>query len=143
MSDRVWSSEERRVALERVSAEISARASKMREQRHGIAVEACEEFQAMQVAIELQCRLTDLKQTFEASERLRTHEYMAFGWAGGPKECDHGIAAGIHCRKCDQKMVDGAMPQKVFISPAEARHIESRQLHRSEIAQVLAIKEPL
>jgi hypothetical protein len=143
MSDRVWSSEERRVALEQVSAEISARAVKMREERHEIALEACEEFQAMQVAIELQCQLTDLKQRFEASERLRTHEYMAWGWAAGPKECDHGITVGIHCRECDQKMVDAVMPQKVFISPAEARHIESRQLDRSEIAQVFAIKESL
>jgi len=43
-----------------------------------------------------------------ASERLRVGRYLDWGAAGGPDECQHGVAAGIACRACDQALVEGA-----------------------------------
>lgn len=40
-----------------------------------------------------------------AEERLRSHKYTDWGSAGGPNECQHGFAAGIPCRLCDQLLV--------------------------------------
>jgi hypothetical protein len=75
MEQRGWSSEERRVALEQVSKAITERTEKAREERHGISAEACVEFQAMQVAIDLQCRVTHLESV--ASRALdRASKYM-------------------------------------------------------------------
>jgi hypothetical protein len=75
MSERVWSSEERRVALEQVSRMISGRVEKARERRGEVSVEACEDHQAMQVAIELQCRLTEIE-TMARRALDRANRYM-------------------------------------------------------------------
>lgn len=72
MSEQLWSSEERRVALEQVSRMISERVEKARVQRGDISVEVCEDHQAMQVAIELQCRLTSYHEAVRKVDLTRS-----------------------------------------------------------------------
>lgn len=68
----MWSSEERRVALEQVSRMISERVERARVQRGDVSVEACEDHQAMHVAIELQCRLSAFQDAVNKVELTRS-----------------------------------------------------------------------
>jgi len=48
-----------------------------------------------------------IKDVVSASERLRSYKYLPWEQAGGPEECQHGVAAGIPCRNCDAQTVYG------------------------------------
>lgn len=50
-------------------------------------------------------RCAAMERAFMASERLRTYDYLPWSEAGGLKECTHGVAEGINCRKCDLEIV--------------------------------------
>ena len=59
-----------------------------------------------QAALEAQQeRIRKLVEALKAADRIWRNEYVIWHVAGGPNECPHGYAAGIHCRLCDRTTV--------------------------------------
>ena len=50
-------------------------------------------------------RIRKLVEALKAADRIWRNEYVIWHVAGGPNECPHGYAAGIHCRLCDRTTV--------------------------------------
>ena len=55
-------------------------------------------------------RIAELEQALAAAHRLLCCDYIPWSEAGGPEECEHKVAKGIDCLKCDQKTFRAAKP---------------------------------
>lgn len=53
----------------------------------------------------------NLVEAIKAAWRLRYYGYHDWALAGGVDECRHGIAAGIHCARCDELLLNEAYKQ--------------------------------
>jgi len=50
-------------------------------------------------------KTSNIQDVLDAALRLLVHKYIDWTKAGGRNECDHGIAEGIACRRCDETTV--------------------------------------
>lgn len=75
------------------------------------------------------------KNAFEASERWRSYDYMAWSLAGGPDECKHGVAKGIPCRNCDAETVKAARARLNLDALAKAEHDEGLYQRGAQTAE--------
>lgn len=55
---------------------------------------------------ELTTKREALEKCVHAAWRLAHYTYSDWSVSGGPNPCDHGIAMGIHCKRCDTKTID-------------------------------------
>jgi hypothetical protein len=53
----------------------------------------------------LQAEIKQLESNLAAALRLIRNEYLPWVDAGGATNCEHGIADGISCRKCDKELL--------------------------------------
>jgi len=47
----------------------------------------------------------NLADAVKAAWRLRYYKYYDWSLAGGPNDCAHGVAEGIHCERCDELLL--------------------------------------
>lgn len=52
-----------------------------------------------------------MQEVIRAAWRTKYYDYQPWETAGGVGECEHGIAAGIHCRHCDDALLRHAYDQ--------------------------------
>ncbi len=94
------------LAERRKREEAEARAKEWYEAQCDLAAKLLNEKDAHRAAEQ---RIRELESALEASERIRSFDYMPWLLAGGPEECEHKVAKGIACRKCDFETVRAAL----------------------------------
>jgi len=71
-------------------------------------------------------KTSNIQDVLDAALRLLAHDYPDWARSGGPNECQHGIAEGIACKRCDEAIVRAyryvARDYPIIPDPAPAVH---------------------